>query len=176
MRLAVLAAALLLPFASLDAQSKRAETERARPFAAFSASASALRDSIVARAKAQVGTRYVRGGSDPAKGFDCSGLVKFVMGAFSLDLPRTARQQARVGGVVARSAQALKPGDLLTFGNSKKGVDHIGIYIGEGRYIHASSVTGKVIESPLDRRGRRIKPWLGARRLLAVSDSAPDGN
>lgn len=171
MRPLLLAALLLVP-AALGAQDR---TERPKPFAALSASAGGLRDSIVARARAQVGTRYVRGGADPSRGFDCSGLVKFVLSALELDLPRTARQQATVGQVVARTKEALKPGDLLTFG-SAKGVDHVGIYIGNGRYIHASSVAGRVIESPLDRaRARRVKAWRGVRRLLAVSDTAPDG-
>jgi len=65
------------------------------------------------------------------------------------------------------------PGDLLTFGKGKKGaVSHIGIYVGDGRYVHASSVAGKVIESPIDRPfSPLIKVWRGARRVLAPNDS-----
>src|SRR5437016_5682605 len=61
------------------------------PFAGFSLSAQVLRDSIVQMAKAQLGTRYKRGGQTPARGFDCSGLVKYVMSVFNFDVPRTAR-------------------------------------------------------------------------------------
>src|SRR5579872_3344903 len=64
-----------------------------KPFEAFSNSARALRDSVVQLAKAQIGKRYRRGGQSPEKGFDCSGLVKYVMSGLNLDLPRTARQQ-----------------------------------------------------------------------------------
>ena len=65
------------------------------------------------------------------------------------------------------------PGDLLTFGKGKKGaVSHIGIYVGDGRYVHASSVAGKVIESPLDRPfSPLIKVWRGVRRVLGSDDS-----
>ena len=65
------------------------------------------------------------------------------------------------------------PGDLLTFGKGKKGaVSHIGIYVGDGRYVHASSVAGKVIESPIDRPfSPLIKVWRGVRRVLGADDS-----
>lgn len=149
------------------AQAQQAATTEAKPFAAFSASAENLRDSLVALARAQLGRRYVRGGTSPDRGFDCSGLIKYIAEALHLDVPRTARLQARSGLAVARDTSRLRPGDLLTFGRRRQGVSHIGIYIGGGRFIHASTVAGKVIESRLDRApAPRIKPWLGARRLL----------
>src|SRR5437016_12597121 len=86
-------AALGVP-ASARAQSV---TATPKPFEAFSHSAHSLRDSIVSIAKAQLGTKYKHGGTTPAKGFDCSGLIKYVMTALNLDLPRTAKQQAIVG-------------------------------------------------------------------------------
>ena len=144
----------------------------AKPFAAFSASAEALRDSLVALARAQIGRKYVRGGQTPERGFDCSGLVKYLAAAFHLDVPRTARQQAHFGLAIARDTSRLRPGDLLTFGRGRRGVSHIGIYIGDGRFIHASTAAGKVIESRLDRApAPKIKPWLGARRLLPDDDT-----
>src|SRR4029077_1903593 len=90
-----------------------------------------------------------------------------------LKLPRTARQQATQGLALTRDTSRLLPGDLLTFGKTKKGtVSHVGIYIGDGRYIHASSVAGKVIESAIDRPASPlIKMWRGARRLLSFDDS-----
>jgi cell wall-associated NlpC family hydrolase len=144
-----------------------------KPFAAFSNSAQSMRDSVVAMAKAQLGKKYRTGGTTPTKGFDCSGLIQYVMTALKLDVPRTARQQARVGLAINRDTSRLLPGDLLTFSKGKKGVvSHVGIYIGDGKFIHASSVAGKVIESPIDRRpAPLIKIWRGARRVLSLDDS-----
>jgi cell wall-associated NlpC family hydrolase len=148
-----------------------ARAQSAKPFAAFSASAQTLRDSVVAMAKAQIGTRYRRGGEAPDKGFDCSGLVRYVLSALNVGLPRTARQQATAGLALARDTSQLLPGDLLTFGKSKKGVSHVAIYIGDGKYIHASTSAHKVVESTMNPRSSLIKIWRGARRVLALDDS-----
>lgn len=139
-----------------------------RPFALWSESAQSVRDSVVTVARAQIGTRYVLGGTTP-KGFDCSGLVRYVMGALRVELPRTAAQQASIGDEVSTDPSRLRPGDLLTFGRrGGRGVSHIGIYVGEGRYVHASSVAGRVIESDLSRTGSPlIKAWRGVRRIVA---------
>ena len=143
-----------------------------KPFARWSQSVHSVRDSLVTIARAQVGTRYVLGGTSPIGGFDCSGLVKYVMAALQVDLPRTAAQQARTGDEVSRDPNRLRPGDLLTFGKGKKGVSHIGIYVGEGRYVHASSVAGRVIESDLNRTGSPlIRAWRGVRRVVAGAES-----
>lgn len=141
------------------------------PLAAFSASASQLRDSIVALAEAQLGTRYVLGGTSPTRGFDCSGLISYLARALNLDVPRTADQQSRIGQPVARDRKLLRPGDLLTFGSAKR-VSHIGIYIGDGKFIHASTGAGKVIVADMNRRNfLGSKPWTGVRRLI-MGDSA----
>lgn len=141
-----------------------------RPFAAFSGSARGIRDSLVALARAQIGRRYRTGGQAPDQGFDCSGLVRYLMTALNVDMPRTSQQQARRGRALEKDPSRLQPGDLLTFG-SRQRISHIGIYVGDGRYVHASSVAGRVIESPLDRRAPRVKPWAGARRVLADADT-----
>jgi cell wall-associated NlpC family hydrolase len=148
--------------------------QQEKPFEAYSVSAQTLRDSIVALARAQIGTRYRTGGVSPTKGFDCSGLVQYVMAALDLNVPRTARQQARTGLAISRDTSRLLPGDLLTFGKGKKGsISHVGIYVGDGHYVHASSVAGRVIESAINRPySPLIKIWRGARRMLALDDSA----
>ena len=142
-----------------------------RPFALWSESAQKLRDSLVSVARAQIGTRYVFGGTTP-NGFDCSGLVRYVMAALKVELPRTAAQQARIGDEVSTDPTSLRPGDLLTFGRrGRGGVSHIGIYVGQGRYVHASSVAGRVIESDLNRTGSPlIKAWRGVRRIVAGAE------
>ena len=151
-----------------------AKAQSTKPFEAYSNSAVAMRDSVVQMARAQIGKRYRTGGVSPDKGFDCSGLVQYVLTALRLNVPRTAKQQAKQGLAVSRDTSVLLPGDLLTFGKGKKGVvSHIGIYVGDGRYVHASSVAGKVIESPLDRPfSPLIKIWRGARRVLSPNDTA----
>lgn len=153
------------------------QADAAKPFAAWSHSVHSLRDSLVSIARAQVGTRYIRGGTTPESGFDCSGLVRYVMSALHVSLPRTAAQQARSGLAVARDTVGLRPGDLLTFGKGRRGVSHIGIYIGGGRYVHASSGAGRVIESTIDRpQSPLIRAWKGVRRVVAGSDSGRLGD
>ena len=143
--------------------------------AGMSASASSLRDSIVAMARAQIGTRYRHGGASPQRGFDCSGLVQYVMARFQMILPRTAKQQAALGVVVERDTSLLRPGDLLTFAsNDHASVSHIGIYVGGGHFVHASSVAGRVIESPLNRApAPKIKLWRGVARVPWMADVPP---
>src|SRR3954468_6173652 len=140
--------------------------------AGMSASASSLRDSIVSLARAQIGTRYKHGGASPQRGFDCSGLVQYVMARFAMIVPRTAKQQAAVGVPVERDTSLLRPGDLLTFASTgKASISHIGIYIGNGHFIHASSVAGRVIESPLNRApAPKIKIWRGVARIPWTAD------
>ncbi len=139
-----------------------------------------VRDSLVSIARAQVGTKYVRGGNSPEGGFDCSGLVRYVMASLKVSLPRTARQQATSGLAVVRDTTRLRPGDLLTFGKGKRGqVSHIGIYIGGGKYVHASSVAGRVIVSDIGRKASPlVRAWRGVRRVVAGSaaDSTRNGD
>jgi cell wall-associated NlpC family hydrolase len=137
-----------------------------------------MRDSIVALARAQIGTPYRLGGQTPGRGFDCSGLVRYVLGMLKVPLPRTAAQQAAVGTPVPKDMSRLRPGDLLTFGRGKR-VTHVGIYVGNGRYVHASTTAGRVIETSLTRtQSPLVRAWRGGRRLLAAvgvtADSSAD--
>jgi len=144
-----------------------------KPFRAWSESAHAFRDSIVVSlARTAVGTRYVRGGQSFERGFDCSGFVRYVMRALDVAVPHSAAQQAGTGLALGRDPTRLRPGDLLTFGRDTGGISHVGIYVGNGRYVHASSVAGRVIESEIRRpRGSLVKPWRGSRRLLSHADA-----
>jgi cell wall-associated NlpC family hydrolase len=166
-----LVVACALPIEAQMPSVKMGTAAERRPFALWSESAQKLRDSLVSVARAQIGTRYVFGGTTP-NGFDCSGLVRYVMAALKVELPRTAAQQARIGDEVSTDPTSLRPGDLLTFGRrGRGGVSHIGIYVGQGRYVHASSVAGRVIESDLNRTGSPlIKAWRGVRRIVAGAE------
>jgi cell wall-associated NlpC family hydrolase len=149
-----------------------------KPFARFTASAEAMRDSVVALARAQIGKRYVRGGASPDRGFDCSGLVKYVLGLLDISAPRTARLQDHIGEPVARDTSDLEPGDLLTFGRSEEGASHVAIYVGDGRYVHASVTAGRVIETTFDRRNMSLlRVWRGVRRIFeSAVDSVKKGD
>jgi cell wall-associated NlpC family hydrolase len=137
-----------------------------RAMRAFEQKQLALRDSIVRIAQAQLGAPYVFGGTSPSNGFDCSGLVRWVFEQVKVTPPRLAAQQARIGKPV--DSTRLSPGDLLTFGE-RDSITHVGIYIGDGRFVHASSVAGRVIVSPVDRPPHvQIKKLVGARRVLTA--------
>ena len=106
-----------------------------------SSTGTATGDAVVADAKQYLGVPYRWGGTDPATGLDCSGLVKQVYGDLGIDLPRVSGDQARAGRPVARIAEA-KPGDLIAFGDP---VDHIGIYAGNNTMVVAPH-TGDVVK------------------------------
>ncbi len=91
-----------------------------------------------------VGCRYSWGGTDPATGFDCSGLVYYTYQHFGITLNRVAQDQAKNG--VAVSADELQPGDILCFYSGSSYIGHSGIYIGNGMFVHAqNSATGVVV-------------------------------
>jgi hypothetical protein len=91
---------------------------------------------VVDRALRYIGIPYRFGGSDPQRGFDCSGLVNHVFReTFGVVLPRTSRQLATVGVAVPRDA--LRPGDLVFFNTRGAANSHVGIYLGDDRFVHA---------------------------------------
>lgn len=93
-----------------------------------------------------IGTPYVWGGNTPASGFDCSGLVKYVFHETQgLPLPRTSRamSQYKTSQKVTRIRQ-LQPGDLVFFATGRKGINHVGIYVGDERFVHAPNRGGTV--------------------------------
>ncbi|MGQ0649433.1 MAG: C40 family peptidase [Gemmatimonadaceae bacterium] len=129
-----------------------------------------VHDSIAVTARSQLGTRYILGAERPGKAWDCSGLVRFVMAALLIELPRTAREQAQQGAQVAKDITKLRPGDLLTFGSGSR-VSHIGVYVGEGRFVHASTSQREVVESSIEKPGTWFRRnWVGVRRFLASNE------
>ncbi len=117
-------------------------------------------------AERYLGVTYVYGGSS-ATGLDCSGFVGLVFQELGVKLPRTSREQFQSGTSVEKSD--LTPGDLVFFNTTGAGVSHVGIFLGDGSFIHAASNPGKVIESRLDER-YYAQRYLGARRVLPQDD------
>jgi cell wall-associated NlpC family hydrolase len=104
---------------------------------------------VLQKALALLGTPYRWGGTDPSKGFDCSGLVGYVFrNALGIELPRVSRDMARNGQLVTDRAK-LVAGDLVFFGRKGR-VNHVGIYLGDGRFVHAPSRGKDVTVSELD--------------------------
>lgn len=101
-------------------------------------------DAIIDYAKQFMGIKYVFGGDTPS-GFDCSGFTMYVFKKINVDLPHSASAQADMGITVSKSE--LMPGDLVFFETYKKGISHVGIYIGGGQFIEASSSRGIAVTS-----------------------------
>ncbi|MFT4256798.1 MAG: C40 family peptidase [Pseudoxanthomonas sp.] len=121
-------------------------------------------NAVLMRALGLVGTPYRYGGNTPESGFDCSGLVTYVYrDMLDLRLPRTSRELAQVQGPKIAPAR-LAAGDLVFFG-SKGSVSHVGIYVGEGRFVHAPSSGGTVRLDHLDGPYWRDH-YSGAKRVL----------
>lgn len=94
------------------------------------------------------GCKYVWGGNGPESGFDCSGLVCYVYKHFGYSLQRVAAEQAKQG--IPVETDELCPGDVLCFYNSPNYIGLVGIYLGDGNYIHAMGAAYGVVKTPLD--------------------------
>lgn len=124
---------------NLDADSEEAGMPAPVEQATFTARAGGL----VADALGLIGISYRMGGNSPQSGFDCSGLVRYVFqSAIGLNLPRRAEEISRIGTKVDR--QELKPGDLVFYKTLRRTFSHVGIYLGNNRFIHAPSAGGAV--------------------------------
>jgi cell wall-associated NlpC family hydrolase len=165
MRLKVATAMLFLAFAVTGCATRAPTPIRSSPGgmdgSALPSGAPRAEAAIVALA--QLGRPYVFGGASPDIGFDCSGLVAYVYReAFRSALPRTTYEQSRIGVPVA--GDALAPGDLVFFNTLRREFSHVGIYLGEARFVHAPSGGGVVRVEDM-----RLPYWSsrynGARRL-----------
>ncbi|WP_417092852.1 NlpC/P60 family protein [Intestinimonas timonensis] len=124
---------------------------------------SALGEQIVALAKQYLGTPYVLGGNGPSS-FDCSGFTKYIYAQFGYTLNRTATDQLQNGVSVSRDE--LQPGDLVFFKyNTSKPVSHVGIYIGNGEFIHAST-NRYMVQIDQMNTGHYANVFVYARRIL----------
>ena len=102
---------------------------------------------VVETARQMLGRPYRAGGDGP-RGFDCSGLVRYSYGRAGIALPRTSAAQYSAARPVARGA--LQPGDLLFFDINGQRASHVGIYVGDGRFVHAPSTGKRVSVESLD--------------------------
>lgn len=128
-----------------------------------SAPAIAERSEALLQAVLALGTDYRYGGASPATGYDCSGLVAHVFAqAWGLELPHNARAQSEIGAPV--SLAELQPGDLVFYNTQHRAFSHVGIYLGNGRFVHAPKTGARVRVERL-----RTRYWMrrfdGARRL-----------
>lgn len=129
--------------------------------------AATLADSVVETAAAEMGTAYRLGGTT-SEGFDCSGLIQYAYAQHGITLPRTSAEQARAGNPVDRRLEALRAGDILTFSTSGGPVTHVGLYVGDGRFVHSASRGVQLSAlSPDDPYGKWWwARWVGARRVV----------
>lgn len=144
------------------------------PAAALRTAGSAARDDftagVIQSALDLMGTPYVWGGTD-ANGFDCSGLIQYAFRRHGVELPRTSREQSQVGVEVGKDTLGLLPGDILTFAQQGSRVSHVGLYLGDGQFIHSSSSGVQVSHlRPEDPDGRYWwRRWIGARRVAPAT-------
>ncbi|MDO8702975.1 MAG: C40 family peptidase [Undibacterium sp.] len=118
---------------------------------------------LTVKAMDMLGIRYKRGGNTPENGLDCSGFVRYVFkDAVGAELPRTSQEISKVGEQI--EAKDLQPGDLVFYNTLRRGFSHVGIYLGDNKFIHSPSAGGQVRIESMD-----ISYWKkrfnGARRI-----------
>lgn len=131
---------------------------------------------MINRGLALLGTPYRWGGTTPEHGFDCSGLVGYVYrSTLGIELPRISRDMANVGELI-RDRSDLRQGDLVFFSRRGGRVDHVGLYLGEGKFLHAPR-TGKDVEISTLATGYWSNHFLKGRRVAPAdtADVAPAG-
>jgi hypothetical protein len=140
------------------------------PAERLDAEAYALAEQIVATAIGAMGEPYRWGGTSADEGFDCSGLIWYAYRNHGVSMPRVSRDQARTGRYVPRDITALEPGDILLFAENGSSVSHVGLYIGDARFIHSTTSGGVRVSSlsPYDDAFDDwwFARWVGARRVL----------
>ena len=143
----------------LLSQLKKIKSKRAKSVSKYN------KNPIIYHAKSYLGGRYVWGGTQP-EGFDCSGYVKYLYEKEGIELPRTAWQQSKVGKEIPR--YALEKGDLVFFKTTDKRkipITHVGMYIGNDKFIHAASKKDGIIISPLS-TGKYARKFVKATRII----------
>lgn len=159
--------AMALGLAAVSIASFGSETPVVEAGQSFLGRYAANAQELVMRALSLVGVGYRRGGESPETGFDCSGLVRHVYReSLGMILPRTSRDISRIGETVHRDE--LQPGDLVFFNTLRRGFSHVGIYLGEHRFVHAPASGGEVRVEDM-RQSYWTRRFNGARRIAAAS-------
>ncbi|MDB5774296.1 MAG: cell wall hydrolase [Herbaspirillum sp.] len=128
---------------------------------------------LAVEAMSMIGIKYRYGGNSPDKGLDCSGLVQYVYKvALGTQLPRTSAEISRVGEKVDK--HDLKPGDLVFYNTLRRGFSHVGIYLGDSKFIHSPSTGGEVRIESMDIAYWK-KRFNGARRIIEADDQNEHG-
>ncbi|WP_238655856.1 C40 family peptidase [Paenibacillus piscarius] len=127
---------------------------------AGSAFADSKMDKVIDKA---IGTKYVSGGVT-TNGFDCSGFTMYVFDKIGINLPHQSGSQYQMGSAVSRDE--LRAGDLVFFNTNGRGVSHVGIYVGDGEFAHASSSRGVTISSLSD--NYYVNRYVGAKRIMST--------
>ncbi|MEO8479197.1 MAG: C40 family peptidase [Gemmatimonadota bacterium] len=143
-------------------------TERLRA-AGIPDSKAELLGAVVSTALEEMGQPYVWGGTgDGSGGFDCSGLIYYAYGQHGIRIPRTSASQAGAGIPIRRDIDELLPGDILTFAVDGDKISHVGLYVGEGRFIHSAakgvSISRLAEDDPTGRYW--LRRWVGVRRVV----------
>lgn len=159
----LLAACASTPPARFGTQSRPAGTSMVDPSAGL--------EEVSIQAMSLVGTPYRYGGNTPDSGFDCSGLVRYVvLRAANVDLPRTT--EAMGGRGVALERGQVASGDLVFFNTTGRANSHVGIYVGQNRFVHAPSTGGTVRLEDMT-KSYWASRYNGARRVATALDQTP---
>ena len=151
------------PVPSADLQSATAPTTSGGSAKSFLSGVAGKAGDVVVGALNMIGVRYRWGGNSPDSGLDCSGFVRYVFqDTLGLALPRRAEEMSRVGEKVRFSD--LKPGDLVFFNTMRRTFSHVGIYIGDNKFVHSPSTGSTIRVDDLD-DGYWVKRFTGARRV-----------
>ncbi len=135
-----------------------------QPAVALVQQARNLASEAVIAAMGFLGLPYTRGGNSAESGFDCSGFTRYVFKhTVGLLLPRSAEEQAQLNTLQPVAAEELKPGDLVFFNTLRKAFSHVGIYVGDGRFVH-SPRSGASVRLDSMRQDYWAKRFDGARR------------
>jgi len=155
----VLGCYLALPTLAADLPGQQEQTTAVARLQNLTSRASDL----VLQAMSMIGIRYKYGGNAPDSGLDCSGLVRYVFKqVWGSDLPRTSQEISQLGQKV--ETNELQPGDLVFYNTLRRSFSHVGIYLGDNKFIHAPSAGGEVRVESMDLSYWK-KRFNGARRL-----------
>ena len=128
---------------------------------------------LVMQAMNFLGVPYKRGGNTEETGFDCSGFTRHIFeNSIGLVLPRRADEQATTAGLLSINRQELKPGDLVFFNTMKRTFSHVGIYVGDDRFIHSPRAGGEVRIEDM-RESYWSRRFTGARRADLSAATGP---